>query len=168
MKNFVMILAALLIISCGVKKAPISNNANVNVSPSKTITKSNNYNFDWLLGTWQRANDKEGKRTYEFWHKVGDKHYEGIGYTLQGQDTISQEKMLLMELHDVWGFNVVAGADPMVRFKLIDVTESSFVCENQDNDFPKVIKYWKDQYRLKAEISGGGPTIPFVFAKVVK
>lgn len=27
-------------------------------------------NFDWLLGKWQRTNEKQGKTTFENWEKI--------------------------------------------------------------------------------------------------
>jgi hypothetical protein len=38
------------------------------VSDSKSVSK----NFDWLLGNWERQNEKEGRTTYERWIKTGE------------------------------------------------------------------------------------------------
>lgn len=48
-------------------------------------------------------------------------------------------------------------------FVLIDFELNKFSVENKYNDFPKVIKYWKDKDLLMAEIIDGKTTIPFQF-----
>ena len=48
-------------------------------------------------------------------------------------------------------------------FVLIDFELNKFSVENKYNDFPKVIKYWKDKDLLMAEITDGKTTIPFQF-----
>ena len=55
--------------------------------------------LDWILGSWKRTNDKEGQQTFEHWKESSGekfKTYRGLGYTLQGQDTIFKEEMKLM------------------------------------------------------------------------
>ncbi len=34
-------------------------------------------NFDWLLGDWQRSNEKAGMETYESWKKISSTEYLG-------------------------------------------------------------------------------------------
>ena len=55
-------------------------------------------NFDWLLGNWKRTNEEKGKETFENWKKTNDTEYNGIGFTLQNSDTLSQEQMKLIQL----------------------------------------------------------------------
>ena len=50
-------------------------------------------NFDWLLGSWKRNNEEEGKETFEIWEKRNSSEYSGIGFTMQNNDTLKQEKI---------------------------------------------------------------------------
>jgi len=52
---------------------------------------------------------------------------------------------------------------------LINSDKNSFTLENQENDFPKLIKYLKVGHQLKAEISNDeSSNIAFDFEKVKK
>ena len=54
-------------------------------------------------------------------------------------------------------------------FELINSDKNSFTLENQENDFPKLIKYWKIGNQLKAEISNDESSkIAFDFEKLKK
>lgn len=123
-------------------------------------------NFDFLLGSWQRADDTGERLTFEIWEKPNTNLYKGFGYTLMKHDTISQEFMNL-ELKDQ-GYQLsvnIIGIEPAVIFELDSIwsLRRGFTFSNPVNDFPQVIKYHLDQDTLRAEISGGGPTIPFTF-----
>ena len=52
-----------------------------------------------------------------------------------------------------------------VYFKLTEITDIGFVCENQEHDFPKKIAYQLDGKKLKAQISGNGKVIDYLFEK---
>jgi hypothetical protein len=49
---------------------------------NKEASTYNSENFDWLLGKWQRTNEKQGKTTFENWEKISDSEYSGIGFTI--------------------------------------------------------------------------------------
>lgn len=122
--------------------------------------------FDFLIGKWFRTNDSEGKATFESWKKLNDSTYLGHGFTMKGKDTIWQENVVLSPVENVWYFKVKSPSDTIsTDFKLTEKTDSSFVCENPQNEFPKIIKYRKNGNHLSAEISDGENTIPFEFSK---
>lgn len=126
-------------------------------------------NFDWLLGTWQRSNEKEGKQTYEYWQKISDVEYGGLGCTLQSGDTIWQEKMLLRKVGKGWNFEVSEKNDALPTiFVLSKITKEGFVCENPYNEFPQRIAYQRHDKGMTAQISGGGPDISFEFVQLDK
>lgn len=54
-------------------------------------------NTDWLIEDWKRINDRPEQETFESWTKISPREYSGFGYTMQQKDTISQEKMTLLE-----------------------------------------------------------------------
>ncbi len=135
----------------------------------KTNTKASNFNdsnFDWLLGTWKRTNDAEGRQTYEHWKKVNDTELSGWGYTLKESDTIWQESIRLSKSNDVWNYEVSQqdAIQPTI-FKVTKIEIKSFTCENPDNEFPKKIRYTKVERGLNAVISGDGKVNLFQFTK---
>lgn len=124
-------------------------------------------NFDWLLGHWIRTNEKPDKTTYENWDKLNDTTFVGESYTIKDKDTVWKETVQLSKINNEWFF-AVKGIDDTVSvdFKLISITDTSFTCENQMNEFSNVIKYFKDGNHFKAEIEGSGMKIPFEFKRL--
>ena len=92
--------------------------------------------------------------------------YRGLGFTLQEQDTVWQEAIKLIEEDAGWEFQVSVNGDPAPTvFKLTHKGPKEFSCENAENEFPKLIRYFKKGEQLHAVISGGDMEIPFVFVK---
>lgn len=130
---------------------------------TSTISES----FDWLLGDWERTNEQVGKETFETWKKAGDNEYQGFGFTMQNLDTIWQEKIILINRHTGWNFEVTGkGESEPTIFKIINIQGERFDSENQENEFPKIISYYKEGDKLKAVISGGDIEIAFEFESV--
>ncbi len=122
--------------------------------------------FDWMLGNWIRVNEDESKTTFESWKKQGGSHYVGFGYTMQGNDTVWQESVALIKTNGSWSFDVQGkGETHPTKFRLTAIQEGKFVCEEQVNEFPKKIEYWKNNEELQARISGGDVEVLFVFEK---
>jgi len=137
------------------------------VPESAQIPKQLNEDFSWLLGSWQRINEEEGRQTFEHWKKQSKDEFIGIGCTLKGGDTIWQEAMKLRKLDKNWNLEVTGeGESEPTIFKLTEINNDSFTCENPENEFPKLITYAKTGTGLKAVISGGGPNIEFKFNKI--
>lgn len=149
--SILSVVIAMSLISC--------NNAGTNESKPET--------FDWLLGNWERTNEEQGKKTYEVWTKISDTSYSSIGYTLINEDTVWQEQVLLVQNNNEWYFKVnVQNESSSTDFKLTQKTDTSFLCENQLNDFPKTINYIKNGSDFNAFISDGNTTIPYYFKKI--
>ncbi|MGV7107585.1 DUF6265 family protein [Flavobacterium sp. U410] len=124
-------------------------------------------NFDWLLGKWQRTNEEIGKATFENWEKTNDSEYKGIGFTIQNNDTISQEIMKILETNGKWNLLVrTLEEKTFVQFELSEIKEDKFVFKNDTLDFPKLIKYWKNRDKINALISGDSLEIPFEFKRI--
>ena len=139
---------------------------NTKQKPESQPTPAPTENFDWLLGNWQRTNDEEGKSTFENWTKINGDHYSGLGYTMQANDTLSQEKMDIVSQNGLWTLSVKLPSIPQpIQFNFTNFDETSFTCTNEENDFPKVIKYWIEGKDLKAVISGDSLEIVFEFMK---
>lgn len=130
-------------------------------------TKPKFQNFNWLTGAWQRTNDEAGRQTYEYWTKSHDSLYIGSSYTLQGSDTVFSEKVHLNRKGMQWSYDVVLANDSTIfPFLLTEITDTSFVCENPTNDFPKKIMYQMRGDSVHATISGGGAPVDYWFGKI--
>lgn len=136
------------------------------LSCNQTTKTNQTENLDWLTGNWKRLNDKAGKETFENWIKISPTEFSGIGFTLQKGDTISQEKMDLVQLDGKWSF-IVRMPDEInpTEFKVTELKTNQFVCVNDSNDFPNKIKYWKEGEMLKADVSNEEMNILFEFEK---
>lgn len=123
--------------------------------------------FDWLLGNWIRTNEKEDRKTYESWIKINQQEYAGISFTIKNTDTIWQEKVAFTKNNGIWNYTVTPkGEINKTVFKVSHYDSISFICENEENEFPKIIKYFKDGNKIKATIEGGEMKIPFEFEKM--
>ncbi len=121
-------------------------------------------NVDWLVGKWERLNEKEDKQTFEYWQKETPNTYTGHGFTMLKEDTIWQEKMTFTKKDTAWILQVkTPGNIDLVEFKLTALDSSSFIVENPSHDFPKKIKYWKKDENLLALVEADSMKIKFAF-----
>jgi hypothetical protein len=131
------------------------------ISCQKEIKKDKKPSF--LIGDWIRTNDKKGSVTYETWQT----DYTGLGITLKEKDTTFKEILSIVTINDSLYLKVAAVNETPTLFKFTQQTDSSFVCENPQNEFPKEIKYWLENKKLKAEVSADDFKIDFVFEKYI-
>ncbi|MBU1014079.1 MAG: hypothetical protein KKG99_13855 [Bacteroidetes bacterium] len=123
-------------------------------------------NFDWLIGNWIRTNEMEPKITHERWTKASNTEYIGMGFTLQSLDTIFKEEIRLVKMDKKWIYEVSGVNDSPTLFELSTISENSFVCENDENEFPKKIKYTLLREELIAIISDENTEISFHFKRL--
>ncbi|MEM9390755.1 MAG: alpha/beta hydrolase [Bacteroidota bacterium] len=122
--------------------------------------------FDWLTGNWQRVNDKKDLKTYENWIKRSSSEYEGLGFTLEQNDTLWKENIQFVKSGGKWLFKVTGqGEAAATVFEVSEMNSYSFTCENEENEFPKKIAYSKKDDTIEALISGGGEQVPYVFER---
>ncbi len=122
---------------------------------------------EWLAGKWERLNTRPGRTAFEVWEKK-DWGYTGMGYTLQGIDTVFVERLSIRSRDgELWYVADVSQNVEPTWFKFTETSESGFVCENPDHDFPKRIEYiMGDGDNMQAIISGDGQSVTFSFRKV--
>jgi hypothetical protein len=122
--------------------------------------------LDWLEGTWIRTNAKPGRSGHERWVKISDTEMHGWGVSMKGNDTSFVEKIKLVVKDDniYYVADVPENKEP-VYFKLIEITDNSFICENPQHDFPKRIEYRSEGTKLKATISGNERSIEYLFER---
>ena len=124
-------------------------------------------NFDWLLGEWKRINEKPGNETFENWHKISPSEYYGIGFTMQNGDTVKQERIRIVKLKDKWDLIVKSPEDiKSITFPITELKSGEFTCTNDSLDFPKQIKYWKDDKKIRATVTGDSLKIEFTFERI--
>lgn len=133
----------------------------------KTKQNEKTENFDWLLGKWQRINEEKGKTTFENWEKIDNSEYNGVGFTLQNNDTISQEQMKIIETDGKWDLLVKTPEEKeFIRFELSEIKEEKFEFKNDTLDFPKLIKYWKNGDKINALVLGDSLKLSFEFKRI--
>ena len=125
-------------------------------------------NFDWLIGSWIRNNDKEENITYEYWSKSSSTEYIGLGCTLHNSDTIFKENLRLLKTGEKWNLEVSGVNENPTRFLILSHSKSSFECENKHNEFPKYIEYALRDNILLAKISDGDTEISFSFDRMLQ
>ncbi len=130
----------------------------------KTTTDFNK--LKWMMGTWTRTDSEPGQTGIESWQKISPHEFQGSGVTMKGADTLFIEK-LKIEIRDnsIYYVSDVPENPKPVSFALTEITESGFVCENPQHDFPKKISYQLSGESLKATISGNGKSIDYFFVK---
>lgn len=117
---------------------------------------------DFLIGNWVRLNDTEGNKTFETWKT----DFTGMGFSIKDEKTTFKELMSIVEINDTLHLKVSNVGEKPVFFKFTQQTDTSFVCENPQNEFPKKIHYYIENQQLKAVISDNEFRIDFVFEKV--
>ncbi len=158
MKTLYLVLIVSFVLSC--------HETNEGIEKTETAVPEIE-SFDWLLGNWQRTNEEEGKQTFEHWEKKSDSEYLGFGFTMEETDTISFENIRLIKTDTSWAIEVNLPEEAQATvFELTEIDETGFTCENEANEFPKKITYFKEGNALKAIISGGDMEISFDFEKV--
>src|SRR5579872_1390266 len=95
--------------------------------------------FSWLLGTWK----EEGKQAFEVWKKRNG-FLSAESYKTEGDKKIVTEEIKLIKKgNDFYYVPDVAGPQGAVEFKITLFDKNSFVAENPQHDFPKMIIYRK-------------------------
>lgn len=124
--------------------------------------------FQWLAGTWKIP----GKEIFETWRAVeGSENLLGRSFRVKDADTIVTETISL-EYHNGSYHYIpdVAGDQGPVDFKIIRKDGKSFVAENPQHDFPKIIRYRlvrkDDRDVLEAQIEGNGKVTAYTFEKI--
>lgn len=143
MRNLLILCSFLLIISC-----------------KNDVNKFNKPSF--LIGNWKRLNDKPGSKTYEMWNT----NLVGMGYTMKGEKRSFQEILSIITINDTLYLEVKGVNEDPTLFKFTNQTDSSFVCENPKNEFPKKITYYLENKQLKAIVSADDFRIDFIFERV--
>ena len=120
----------------------------------------------WLEGNWVLTNAKPGNSGSESWKKISSTELQGTGVNMKAQDTLFIEKLkLIVKENAIYYVADVPENKQPVDFKLTEVSENAFTCENPTHDFPKKIRYVNTGDSIKATISGDGKSIDYYFRR---
>lgn len=125
-----------------------------------------NNQFDWILGDWIRTNDEAGKVTKEHWTKESNDRYAGISYTLENNDTVFYEDMLILRVQDDWTLRITGVHEQPMDFLITSFNADTFTAENPENEFPKMISYQKLNESLKAKVANDEFSLDFYFEPI--
>ena len=120
----------------------------------------------WIVGEWKRTNATPGTSGIEKWVSNSSIELQGWSTTMKGADTafIEKTKLLIKEGYIYYVADIPDNKEP-VYFKLVNISENEFTCENSAHDFPKKIIYTKNGNFLKATIYGDGKSIDYFFER---
>ena len=120
----------------------------------------------WLVGTWERMDMKPGNHGFEVW-ELEDSELNGMGVSMKGTDTTFVEKLRIQEVDGVLYYVAdVPGNSEPTSFRVTELGDGYFKCENPQHDFPKEIGYELLGDTLKATISADGRGMTFLFKKI--
>lgn len=119
---------------------------------------------EWLLGEWQM---REGVLlTFEKW-EMEDNRMIGMGFTMDGVDTVFLEEMMIEKRGDSLYFTAEPNtAAHSVTFSATHTGKKDITFRNDEHDFPNSIRYYLKDKALKAEVAGTKDTIYFEFRPV--
>lgn len=148
-----------------------SSNTKTEVPVENIPENRNSFVLDKLLGTWQ---GEEGK-SFERWTKETNERYHSLVYSLNGKDTVVNERAVIYKEGAQWVFeNQVSGQNDgkSVKFVSAFVKEDAIQFSNPAHDFPNDIHYSiPDHGHVNAFIvgnneKGGKDTIPFNYKRL--
>jgi hypothetical protein len=112
--------------------------------------------FKWLSGTWKIST--AGGLIVEQWKIINDSTLRGKSvFVKNGRDTVPQETVELAYRNGDWYYTPTVQAqnnNEPVKFKVIFLRPSEFICENPAHDFPQRITYRRVKHQLFASIEG--------------
>lgn len=125
-KIFVVILLNLLLASCGERQ------------PRKSMDA-----FQWMEGSW--ASERKTGRMVEQWRPETDSSMSGTAVLIQPDGVTQPFENISLVFRNGEIYYVVTSAQDSstapVSFRLTAYSDSGFVAENQEHDFPKRITY---------------------------
>ncbi len=122
----------------------------------------------WLLGEWQRTNERPERTSLEVWELQENGDLAGVGLTTEGDKVVFKETLKLqLEGDKIQYIADVSHNDEATVFELSSLEEKKIVFENPQHDFPKQISYELiSADTLHAVISGNGKEIIFQFKRL--
>jgi hypothetical protein len=90
-------------------------------------------------GKWKMISDRI--EYYEEWKLINSNELTGIGFSIEEWDTVSSEKLYLKKFEDTWAYIALPVNQTITLFALTEYSESRFIFENKEHDYPQRIVY---------------------------
>ena len=104
------------------------------------------YDLHQLAGNWS----SEQVRFFETWEVISDTLMIGVGYSLQGEDTVFKETMHIFYENNTVFLAVKQKAEPdYMRYSMTEADRHKWVFENKANNYPNIITYEFSEGELK-------------------
>lgn len=122
----------------------------------------------WLVGEWQRTNEKPERTTIELWELQDNGNLKGVGLTTEGDELVFKEELTLqLEGEKIQYIADVPDNLQLTAFLLTESSDDKMVFENPEHDFPKKISYERlTDDTMKAVVSGNEKEIVFEFKRL--
>lgn len=114
----------------------------------------------------------QGENVFEVWSaKEGSQDLSGRSFRVKGADTVVTEVISLSYFNGSFHYIPdIAGGQPPIDFMITASDSQSFVAENPQHDFPKVIRYRyvkkEGREMIEASVEGNGKVISYSFEKL--
>jgi hypothetical protein len=122
-----------------------------------------------LEGKWVSV---EGVQFSESWKVVHDSLIEGVGYSMNNNDTVFTEQLKIYRMGNYVLYGAkVGGNEDYVHFRLTEARKGKWTFVNPVHDYPNVIEYiMKDENSLIARTSNlnGNKVVEFKLKKEIE
>lgn len=120
--------------------------------------------FNKLIGDWIRVDVPKNEKTVEHWEILGDSII-GYGRTFV-DDSLRFEESLSIEHKDKYYYAVRGVNESTTMFQVREWDESGFSAYNEENEFPKYIRYLFRQNAMFVQIGDSANSIDFNFIRL--
>lgn len=121
----------------------------------------------WLGGAWKI--DSNGRVIEEQWTAPAGGMMIGMSRTVKNGKTVEFEYLRIQQRDDGIFYIAQPGGRPATEFKLTSASESEWIFENLQHDFPKRIRYRRNadgSLRARVEDETGKKGMDFSYARV--
>ena len=90
-------------------------------------------------GKWKMISDKI--EYYEEWKLMNDNELTGVGFSIEEGDTVLSEELYVQKFAEQWSYVAIPVNQAITLFALTEYSESKFIFENKEHDYPQRIIY---------------------------
>ena len=120
---------------------------------ASTIFAQDNSIIKHFTGKWKMISDKT--EYYEKWEFINKTELVGVAYSYEEGESLIRENLYIKKFADQWAYVALPVNQTITLFALIEFSETEFIFENKEHDFPQRIIYeFTSDDNLKAAIEG--------------
>ena len=143
-----------VLLNCALVKGQL----NVQNKPSHSLDE-----LSWLAGAW--TGDVDGDVTEEQWLAPKAGIMVGVNRSVYRSGKVSFEFMRIAETPKGITYFASPGGRPATGFVAKEISESSAIFENLDNDFPQRVIYRRKEYGISSIIPSIRAEMPYSFRR---